>query len=602
MSKHHRLTRRDFLKMAGVGLAGAVVACGRSTNRTAVPGSGATALPPGTAVPGSNATAIPQSTSAPAAVATSLPAGTMADTLLVNGRILTVDSANSISEALAIHGDKILMTGNDSSIRLLAAPNARIIDLKGRTVTPGFIDPHIHFRAWGLQNTYYTSFMPPEVKDIPSLQRALAADLKSKQPGEWLMGYYLVLSDKPIPTKEDLDPVSKNNPVFIMHIGGHWGTANSAAMQIAKISNSTASPQGGIIEKVNGELTGVFYNHRAMDMVRMYAPPINADQIRQSILETQKVFAACGVTSFHDNNIRDLEDIQAYQELSQEGKLFLRNDLYLTLEWPSDMDKVAKVNPLDNGVTRFAGYKFLIDGQCPTAYTYEAHNGAEWRLPTWDPQMFKDNVRSLHDTGLQICVHCIGDAAAGLTLEAFEAAMNANPRPDPRHRIEHAILTKPEATQKMKDLGVVVSTQPAFIYLFGEGWESFFGAERMERIVVTREWINAGVHVAIGSDAPSTPLYNPQATLAGAMSRFTLKQKSIGADQVLTFEEALRAHTYEGAYAGHQENIKGTLEAGKYADLVVWPADPAKLNYGELVKTTTVDMTMVGGKVVFEKA
>jgi predicted amidohydrolase YtcJ len=601
MSKHHRLTRRDFLKVAGVGMAGAVVACGRSTNRTAVPGSAATTLPADTAIPRSDATAIPLGTSAPAAVATSLPAGTMADTLLVNGRILTVDPANSIAEAIAIHGDKILTTGSDSAIRLLAAPGAKIIDLKGRTVTPGFIDPHIHFRAWGLQNTYYTSFIPPEVKDIPSLQRALADDLKGKQPGEWLMGYYLVLSDKPIPTKQDLDQVSKNNPVFIMHIGGHWGTANSAAMQIAKISNSTASPQGGIIEKVNGELTGVFYNHRAMDMVRMYAPPINNDQIRQSILETQKVFAACGVTSFHDNNIRDLEDIQAYQELSQEGKLFLRNDLYLTLEWPSDMDKVAKVQPMDNGVTRFAGYKFLIDGQCPTAYTYEAHNGAEWRLPTWDPQMFKDNVKKLHDTGLQICVHCIGDAAAGLTLEAYEAAMNANPRSDPRHRIEHAILTVPQSTQKMKDLGVVVSTQPAFIYLFGEGYESYFGAERLKRILVTQEWINAGVHVAIGSDAPSTPLYNPQATLAGAMSRFTIKKKVIGADQVLTFEEALRAHTYEGAYAGHQENIKGTLEAGKYADLVVWPEDPAKLNYGELVKTTTVDMTMVGGKVVFEK-
>jgi len=587
MSKHHRLTRRDFLKLAGVGMVGAVVACGRNTNRTAVPGSNATALPVATAVQGSGVTA--------------LPPGTTADTLLVNGRIMTVDPANSIAEAIAIHGDIILTTGSDSAIRLLAAPGAKIIDLKGRTVTPGFIDPHIHFRAWGLQNTYYTSFMPPEVKDIPSLQRALVDDLKGKQPGEWLMGYYLVLSDKPIPTKQDLDPVSKNNPVFIMHIGGHWGTANSAAMQIAKISNSTASPQGGIIEKVNGELTGVFYNHRAMDMVRMYAPPISKDQIRQSILETQKVFAACGVTSFHDNNIRNLEDIQAYQELSQEGKLFLRNDLYLTLEWPSDMDKVAKVQPIDNGITRFSGYKFLIDGQAPTAYTYEAHNGAEWRLPTWDPQMFKDNVRILHDTGLQICVHCIGDAATGLTLEAFEAAMNANPRPDPRHRIEHAVLTAAQSTQKMKDLGVVVSTQPAFIYVFGEGYESFFGAERLKRIIVTKEWINAGVHVAIGSDAPSTPLFNPQATLAGAMSRFTLKQKKIGADQVLTFEEALRAHTYEGAYAGHQENIKGTLEAGKYADLVVWPEDPAKLNYGELVKVTTVDMTMVGGKVVHEK-
>ena len=193
------------------------------------------------------------------------------------------------------------------------------------------------------------------------------------------MGYYMVMAGKPIFTKEDLDPVSKNNPVFIMHIGGHWGTANSAAMQIAGITNSTPSPEGGIIEKVNGELTGVFYNHRAMDMLRRYAPPISNDLIRQSIIDSQKVFAACGVTTFHDNNVRSLEDIKAYQELSQEGELYLRNELYLTLEWPADMEKVAQVQPIDNGMTHFAGYKFLIDGQGPTAYCHEPQmvwNGA----------------------------------------------------------------------------------------------------------------------------------------------------------------------------------------------------------------------------------
>jgi predicted amidohydrolase YtcJ len=593
MSNRHHLTRREFLKLAGVAVGGAIIACGKSGDLTAVPGLTATDRPP--------AVVRPSSTSIPTLDATALPVDITADTLLVNGRILTVDSANSVVEAIAIRADKILQTGNDASIRPLAASNAKIIDLKGRTVTPGFIDPHLHFRVLGLQNVYYTPFMPPSVKDIPSLQKALAEELKRRKPGEWLMGYYLALSDKMIPTKEDLDPVSKNNPVFIMHIGGHWGTANNAAMQIAKISNSTPSPQGGIIEKKDGIITGVFYNHRAMDMVRTYAPPIANDQVKQAILDTQKVMAACGVTSFHDNNIRDVADIQTYQELSRDGKLLLRNDLYLTLEWPTDMDKVAQVKPMDDDITRFAGYKFLIDGQGPTAYCYQPHNGAEYRLPTWDPQMFKDNVRKLHDTGLQICVHCIGDAATGLTLEAYEAAMNANPRSDPRHRIEHAVLTIPQSTQKMKDLGVVVSTQPAFIYLFGEGWESLFGKERMQRILVTREWMDAGVHVAIGSDAPSTPLFNPSATLAGAMNRFTIKQKGIGSDQVLKFDEALRAHTYEGAYAGHQENIKGTLEAGKFADLVVWPGDPTKMSLADLKNLTTVDLTMVGGKVVFEK-
>ncbi|MCJ7433073.1 MAG: amidohydrolase [Anaerolineales bacterium] len=583
MSKHHHLTRRDFLKLAGAGIGGAILACGKGTALTAFPGTPAISV--------SIATQIPAT----------FPPGSMADTILVNGQIRTADAMNSITQGLAIKGDKILMTGNDDAIRSLTATETKVIDLAGRTVTPGFTDPHIHFRALGLMTTYYTPFIPPDVKDIPSLQRALADYIKGKKDGEWIMGYYLALADKPIPTKEDLDPISKNNPVFIMHIGGHWGTANSVAMQFAKITSNTSSPDGGIIEKKGGELTGVFYNHRAMDVLRVYAPPIGKDLIKEGILNTQTLMASCGVTSFHDNNIRSVEDIRAYQQLSQEGKLFLRNDLYLTLEWPKDMEKVDQVEVIQDGVTRFRGFKFLIDGQGPTAHCHEPHNGVEWRLPTWDPQMFKDTVKTLHDTGLQICVHCIGDAATDLVLEAYEAAMNTNPRPDPRHRIEHAVITTEQATQKMRDLGVVVSTQPAFIYLFGEGWKTLFNPQQMERIMVTREWINSGVHLAIGSDAPSTPLYNPQATLAGAISRLSLKQNVLGPDQVMTFAEALRAHTYEGAYAGHQENVKGTLETGKLADLVVWPEDPEKLSLRELVQTKTVDMTIVGGKMVYEK-
>lgn len=571
--KNHKITRRKFLKGTAIGVGGVILSdCGRRIRSTATP------------------------------MLSTLAPNEVADTILVNGKVMTVDAKNSITEAIAIKGDKILSCADDATIRALSGSDTEVIDLKGRTVTPGFIDPHIHFRVWGLQNVYYTPFMPPDVKDIASLQYTLRDVLKGRQSGEWIMGYYLGLSDKMIPTKEDLDPVSKDNPVFIMHIGGHWGTANSVAMKIAGVTASTPSPEGGIIEKANGEPTGVFYNHRAMDILRRFAPPIGIDVVKRAILETQKVFAACGVTSFHDNNVRDVDEIKAYQDLSQQGELYLRNELYLTLEWPSDLEKVDLVRPNDNNVTHFAGYKFLIDGQGPTAYCHEPHNGAEWRLPTWDPQNFKDIIKELHNTGLQICVHTIGDAATDLTLEAYEEAMNANPRSDPRHRIEHAIITTPQATQKMRDLGVVVSTQPAFIFVFGEGWKTLFTPAQMERILVTREWIASGVHVAIGSDAPSTPLYYPQATLAGAMTRSTIKKNQIGKDQVLDFTQSLRAHTYEGAYAAHQENIKGTLESGKYADLVVWPDDPGKLNMTQLANVTTVDMTMVGGKIVYGRA
>ena len=580
MANHRKLTRRDFIKIAGAGLGGVILSCRQSTKLTEIP---VTSQPP-----------IPS--------ATTLPPGVTADTILVNGSVMTVNASNDIVQGIAIKRDRILKTGTEKDIRALAGPQTKIVELNGRAVTPGFIDAHLHFRIWGLQNVYYTPFLPPDVKDIAGLQRVLADHVKSLQPGEWVMGYYLTLKDAQIPTKEDLDAVAKSNPVFIMHIGGHWGTANSAAMQVAGITNNTHSPEGGIIEKVNGELTGVFYNHRAMDVLRIYAPPVSTGVVSDAILDTQKLMASCGITGFHDNNIREVEHIKLYQDLTAEGKLYLRNHLYLTLEWPSDMDKIDLVQSNDNEISRFAGYKFLIDGQGPTAYCHQAHNGAEYRLPTWDPEQFKEVINTLHNTGLQICTHCIGDAAADLTLEAYEAAMNANPRSDPRHRLEHAILTTAAATEKMRDLGVAVCTQPAFIYLFGAGWESLFGSERMERILVTREWLDAGVHVSISSDAPSTPLYYPQATLAGAMTRYTITEKVIGTDQTLTFTEALRAHTYEAAYAGHMEDVTGSLEAGKYADLVVWPGDPAKIKLADLAQLDTVDLTMVGGHVVYQNA
>ncbi len=161
------------------------------------------------------------------------------------------------------------------------------------------------------------------------------------------------------------------------------------------------------------------------------------------------------------------------------------------------------------------------------AYCHEPHNGERWDMPTWNPQTFKDAVRALHDTGLQICVHCAGDAATDLTLDAFEEAMNGNPRPDPRHRIEHAVITKPESTQRMRELGVVVSTQPQFIRLGGDGYADLFGEERARRAIVTREWLDAGVTVALGSDSPSTPWYTPQVTLFGAVTRVTFSNQRV---------------------------------------------------------------------------
>jgi predicted amidohydrolase YtcJ len=591
------VTRRDFLRAVGLGLgalAGAGLACGRG-------GQGAAPTP--TLSSGGQATPVSVVASPLPATAPPPPTGQAADVVLLNGKVITIDPTDSILQAVAIKDGRIQMVGSDEQIRALAGPATQMMDLSGRAVTPGLIDPHNHFQVMGLMNSYYTPFLPPEVKSVEDLQAALAEVAAQTPEGEWVIGYFLVVTEGRLPNRHDLDPVSAEHPVWIIQQGGHYGSANSLALEMAGITASTPDPVGGVIERdAQGEPTGVFYNHRAMDLLRRTVPPYTVDMVRNNIASTQPLFAACGVTSFQDNNVRGVDTVGTYLDVGRQGQMALRGSVYYTLEWPQDLDRALNEIDTSGGdeFMHFAGFKFLLDGQLRMAYCHEPHSGERWDLPTWEPQSFKNAVRALHDTGLQICVHCAGDAAVDLTLDAFEEAMNANPRPDPRHRIEHCILSTPEATRRMKDLGVVVSTQPQFIRLGGDFYPGLFGAERARRVIVTREWLEAGVPVALGSDSPTTPWYTPQVTLFGAVTRITLSNQFYEPDQALTVQEALRAHTMGSAYAAHEEGVKGSIEAGKLADLAVWSEDPYTAAIQRLWQIP-VDLTLVGGKVIYQR-
>lgn len=582
------VSRRRFLAGAGAVLAWLLTGCGRRGQRTPESTAGSTTSPTLPAGP----TLTPVSTPVPA------DPSLAADMVLRGGKVITVDAVDTIAQAVAIRDGLIQAVGTDEEIAPTIGPATQVVELAGRALTPGLIDPHNHFQVMGQMHGYYLPFTPPEIRTVEDMQAKLA-DLVAQTPaGEWIKGYYLAFQGGGMPTRHDLDGVSPDHPVWVFQQGGHFGTANSLALQVAGITRDTPNPTGGIIEHdAQGELTGILYNHRAMDLLRRHIPILTMDDIRQNIIDTQALFAACGVTSFQDNNVRGVQTIQTYREAG--AGLYLRGAVYYTLEWPHDLDRaLQEIEYFRDHMIRFAGFKFLIDGQAPTAYCHAPHNGMSWDMPTWDPQVFKDTVRALHDTGLQICVHCAGDASVDLVLDAYEAAMNANPRSDPRHRIEHAILTTPEATRRMADLGVVVSTQPQFLRIGGNYWSGVFGAERDPRIIVTREWLDNGVVVALGSDAPTTPWYTPQVTLAGAVGRPTLTNEVHNPEQCLTIQEALRAHTMGSAYAAHQETIKGSIEPGKLADVIIWNGDPYTMTLQQLWQAE-VDMTIVGGKVVY---
>ena len=602
-----RITRRDFLRKSALTAGTAVVgglleACGRrdALHPTATP-------PPPSPMPTATETLAPPT-------ATPLPAELAADMVLMGGKVITVDPADTIAQAVAIKDGLIQAVGDDEAVRALVGEKTKMIDLGGKAVTPGLIDPHNHLQVWGQLQGFYVALMPPEVKTMDDLREKLAEAVAKTPEGEWVKGFFLSLGGR-LPNRHDLDPVSPHHPVWIMQQGGHYGSANSLALQRAGITADTPDPVGGVIEReAHGEPTGVFYNHRAMDVLRRHVPQPTVEMIRDNIAAAQPVFAAAGVTTFHDNNVRGVHTVGAYFDADREGQMLIRGQVYYTLEWPGDLERALKEIEYyqGNGFMRFAGFKFLLDGQAKMAYCHRPHNGVRWDMPTWDPQTFKNAIRKLHDTGLQICVHCMGDAAVDLTLDAFEEAMNANPRPDPRHRIEHCILSTPQATQRMKDLGVVVSTQPQFIRLGGDHYADMFGEERAKRVIVTREWLEAGVPLALGSDAPTTPWIAPQVTLFGAVTRITFSNQFYEPDQALTIQEALWAHTMGSAYAGFEEDIKGSIEPGKLADLAVWKADPcATLDslsgkpldpkvYIPALKRMQIDMTMIGGKVVYQ--
>ncbi len=602
MKDQKYMTRRDFLKRAGLAagaLAGSALACGRGeelAHLTPTPSKVAPTAGPGT---------------------TPIPVATLegtSDTVLVNGKIITVDSADTIAQAVAIKDGLIQAVGTDDAIRALAGGKTKVIDLSGKTVTPGLVDPHNHLQVLGLLQSFYVPLMPPEVRTLDDMRAKLSEVIAQKAEGEWVTGYFLVVGDR-LPNRHDLDPISPKNPVFVIQQGGHYGSANSLALQIAGITADTPDPVGGVIERdASGEPTGVFYNHRAMDVLRKHMPLPTPELTRDNIAYAQPVFAAGGVTTFYDNNVRGVDTIKAYFDTDREGKMIIRGQVYYTLEWPGDLDRALKEVEYyeGNGFMRFAGFKFLLDGQAKMGYCHQPHNGVRWDTPTWEPQNFKDAVRALHDTGLQICVHCFGDAAVDLTLDAFEEAMNANPRPDPRHRIEHCVLSTPQATQRIKDLGVLVCTQPQFIRLGGDHYADVFGEERARRVIVTREWLEAGVPLALSSDAPTAPWILPVVTLFGAVTRITFSNRSYQSEQCLTAQEALRAHTIDAAYSGFEEDIKGSIEPGKLADLAVWRKDPCTTlealskepldpeTYIPALRGLQIEMTMVGGEIVYQ--
>jgi hypothetical protein len=578
------LTRRDFIRLGALTVGGIALAGCRGEQIVKV-----------TATPAPAATAPPAPTLAP---------GTFADTIFVNGKVVTLDANDTIAQALAIKDGLILRVNTNDAIRALAGTQTQVIDLRGRTLTPGFIDTHNHLSLLGLVGPLYIDINPPAVRTLAELQAKIAEAVAKKQKGEWVLAQGFISFEGRNPEKRDLDPISPNNPVMLINQGGHVGTVNSYALKLANVTASTPNPKFGMFGRdAKGEPNGVLINHSAMDVFRKLWVNLVTPQIYDAaITAPQAKFAAVGVTTFCDNNARGLDRMQAYFDAGRTHRMMIRGAIMNTIEYYSEVaDRADKVRAMqyEDDYMQMRGYKFLLDGAVVAMHTHEPHKGLAWNVATWDARALNDAVKTFHALGYQCSFHVVGDAAVDMALDAIEGAQKASPRADARHRLEHAALNTDKALKRTKDLGVIVSTQPQALRLLGDALREQLGEERAKRLVPTRTWLDLGVPLCLSSDSPTMPWYSPQVTLAGAMARITASNQVLAPDQCLTFKEAIRAHTVTSAYALFQEKVKGSLEPGKMADVIVWTEDPYALAWEQLYKTT-IDLTMVGGKIVHQ--
>lgn len=504
----------------------------------------------------------------------------------VGGRIYTLAEPARV-EALLVRDGRIVEMGPTAEVLQRAAEPAEIIDLGGRTVLPGFIDAHTHLASTGLTRTGYLDLS--EVRSPEELLEQLRGELARKAEGEWLIGRgwdESRWSERRYVTRQELDRVAPANPVALFRVDGHLLVVNSRALK--EVPLPRAWLEGGEARVRTDLERGWLWEEAAWWFHERIKPDL--PQLKRAILAGMELAHSHGITSIHE--VAKPDYLRAYQELKEEGKLRLRAYLNLRGEQMEELIELGLQTGFGDEWLRLGGVKFFADGSlgagnAALSEPYRDRDGCgELNHPPEELRRFVERARA---HGLQVMIHAIGDRAIEAVLEAFE---RAGVTPEERHRIEHFELATPEQIERAVQLGVVLSMQPNFLQWAAPGglYEARLGEERARRIDPHRQVLDAGGRLAFGSDCmPLGPLFGLHQVVNAPQPV-----------QRLTLEEALRCYTQGGAYASFEEELKGTLEVGKLADLVVLSEDP--FDKPEELAEIQVEMTFIGGELVYSRA
>lgn len=537
-----------------------------------------------------------------------------ADYVFKNGRIITVNENDDIYEALAVKDNRIICVGDNKQADEYIGDRTRVIDLHGRAVTPGFIDSHIHFTELCLLAGGVIVSVKG-VNSIEDIKQILAAEVKKRKPGEWIyLGGYdqNKLEEQRHPTYLDLDEVSPDNPVKCTRVCCHMSVFNSKAMELAGVGNHSVfeRPDEVALDSC-GNITGLF--KEASQGLVFKGMELSREAYRHAFKAGSEVLPQYGITSIHDvgagmtNTGRNM-----MQEEVEKGNLQLRiYAFYCSLDSREKgieaINALLEIGPhtgIGNEWFKMGPAKLLLDGSTsgPSCYMKEpyCHDSQLKGIQNFPNQNeLNESLLKAHREGFKLSGHAVGDAAVEQIVTAYEYINENEPAEDARFRIEHTGLTNPDLIERIKKLNAVVISNPAFITINGGDYNRFYG-DRTEMMFAHKTYKENGIVEGFGSDFPVAPP-NPLLSIYGAVTRKDIRKNVLcGESQKAELLDAIRSHTYNNAYASFDEKLKGSIEVGKLADLAVLSEDILSCD-PEQIKDITVDITMLDGKIIFEK-
>ena len=524
------------------------------------------------------------------------------DLILYNANIITVNPNQPSAQAIAISSDKIIVVGTNESILKLATGFTKKIDISGKTILPGFIDSHSHPASSGRAHLRNVDC---DLRSISAIKKAIYERTKNTPEGEWVEGFKYddtKTSEKRFINNKDLDEVSPHHPVIIRHRGGHTAYVNSMALTLGGIDRNTADPLGGHIERdaISGELTGRLLESATSAIENLIPNIFSRSEYQAGAKLISQMMSKSGITSVTDAGT-DARSYQSYQDAHDAKELKTRIYCMMRGRGVDEMMRTGKKTGDGDEWVRVGAMKLACDGSISerTARLSESYIGRpnDYGIIVNDEEMLNEQAVKAHKKDWQIGIHANGDVGIDIVLNVYERLQKVYYRKDPRFRLEHCTVINDDLIRRIKALKAIPTPFSTYVYWHGEKMKEY-GKERLERMFAVKSFLDAGINVTQTSDYPPGP-FEPMMAIQSSVTRRDYNGNLWGPSQRITVEEAIKVGTIHGAYASFEEQIKGSLEAGKLADLVVLDQNPLKVDPMSIIDIP-IQRTMVGGKWSYE--